>query len=92
MMPFLELTLHLILSNRSLLSRFSDGNSVGDAGARALAAALKDSALTGLWLRECLNCCSGRLLPRRRHPAVTNVTNYVTDVAPYPLSNRSLLS
>ena len=31
---------------------------VGDTGASALAAGLAGSSLQGLWLRECLNCCS----------------------------------
>ena len=53
---------------------------------------IENGVVTKLDLSECLNCCSERPLPRRRHPAVTNVTNYVTDVAPYPLSNRSLLA
>ena len=65
MMPFWELTLHLILSNRSLLSRFSDGNSVGDAGATALGAGLKGSALTYLDLGECLVLLLGAPPPPR---------------------------
>ena len=52
MMPFWELTLHLILSNRSLLSWFSGQNSIGDAGATALGAGLKDSSLQELGLSE----------------------------------------
>ena len=79
------------LSNRSLLSWFSGGNSISDAGASALAAGLKDSRLEALSLSECLKCCSERALLRRRHPAVTNVTNYVTDVAPYPLEPFTFL-
>ena len=81
MMPFLELTLHLILSNRSLLSRFSVGNSVGDAGATALGAGLNGSSLQVLGLSECFVFCSERC----RHPAVTNDAIFGTDVAPYPL-------
>ena len=80
-MPFLELTLHLILSNRSLLSQFSGANKVSDAGATALGAGLKDSQLQTLDLGECFVFCS----ERRRHPAVTNDAIFGTDVAPYPL-------
>ena len=65
MMPFLELTLHLILSNRSLLPRFSDSNTIGDTGATALAAGLKDSSLQNLLLRECFVLLFGALLPPR---------------------------
>ena len=53
MMPFWELTLHLIFSNRSLLPRFSDSNKIGDAGATALGAGLKGSSLQILTLSEC---------------------------------------
>ena len=53
-----------------------------------MAAGLAGSSLKELILSECLNCCSERC----HHPAVTNVTNYVADVAPYPLSKLSLLS
>ena len=65
MMPLLELTLHLILSNRSLLPRFSDNNSIGDAGASALGAGLKDSKLTELRLSECFVLLFGAPLPPR---------------------------
>ena len=81
MMPFWELTLHLILSNRSLLSRLSASNQVSDAGATALGAGLKGSSLQYLYLGECFVFCS----ERRRHPAVTNDAILGTDVAPYPL-------
>ena len=81
MMPFLELTLHLILSNHSLLSRFSVGNAIGDAGATALGAGLKDSSLQNLYLGECFVFCSEHC----HHPAVTNDAIFGTDVAPYPL-------
>ena len=87
MMPFLELTLHLILSNRSLLSRFSGKTEVSDAGASALGASLKDSQLTELSLSEWLIFCS----ERRRHPAVTN--DAILELTLHLiLSNRSLLS
>ena len=65
MMPFWELTLHLILSNRSLLSRFSDENQVSDAGATALGAGLKGSALTHLDLGECFVLLFGAPPPPR---------------------------
>ena len=76
-MPFWELTLHL--SNRSLLSRFSDNNSIGDTGATALAAGLKDSQLKILALGECFVLLFGAPLP------VTNDAILGTDVSPYPL-------
>ena len=65
MMPFWELTLHLILSNRSLLSRFSDGNKICDAGETALAAGLKDSKLEMLNLSEYFVLLFGAPLPPR---------------------------
>ena len=65
MMPFWELTLHLILSNRSLLSRFSDNNKVSDAGATALGAGLKGSSLQKLYLRECFVFLFGAPPPPR---------------------------
>ena len=65
MMPFWELTLHLILSNRSFLSRFSDGNSIGNTGASALGAGLKDSSLQRLGLSECFVLLFGAQLPPR---------------------------
>ena len=65
MMPFWELTLHLILSNRSLLSRFSGSNTVSDAGATALGAGLKGSSLHKLLLSECFGFLFGALPPPR---------------------------
>ena len=64
MMPFWELTLHLILSNRSLLPRFSGSNKIGDAGATALAAGLKDAHLKELYLSECFVLLFGAPPPR----------------------------
>ena len=80
-MPFWELTLHLILSNRLFLPRFSGYNSIGDTGATALGAGLKGSSLQELHLGECVVLLFGAPLP----PAVTNDAILGTDVAPYPL-------